>query len=94
VHIFDNVAGSISYHAGRPIPPATIKALLKAHAAGLDWFFDSDFHGDPLTEYYDEDRQFKRADGGAYARHRAGGKLHWFSVWSVAYQQAFPDVIK
>jgi hypothetical protein len=94
VHMFGNVAGSISYHAERRIPPATISALLKAHAADCEWLIDSDFRGDVLTESLEIDRQLKRADGLAYARHKAWEKFNELSVWSAAYEQAFPGVIK
>ena len=94
VVLLGDAVGDLRYEAERPIPDDVIMALLRANAADSDWLPDPNAPRDNFTEVAELDRSYKRADGGALARHIELGTIHMVSLWTPEFDKAHPNLVK
>lgn len=91
--LLDNIVASIHYEADRTFSEEAIAALLRANAADSQWVTDLESAGDSFSEFREKEINYKRVDGGAYARYGDVHDLHNLSLWTAAYAKANPNVV-
>ena len=94
VILLGDVVSDIGYDAERPMPDDVVRALLNANAADSHWLADPNASSDIFTDVAALDRSYKRADGGAVARHIELGTIHKLSIWTPEFDRAHPNLVK